>query len=91
MNGLHLFKAAQGMTLADQFTDGPLVQGARDQQNNVVDHVPIAANNSLVNKKSSLCMYVHAHTHTYIHMHAHAHTHTHTVTHAHTHTDTKMK
>ena len=42
MNGFHLFKASQWVTLGDQLTDGSLMQCASDQQNYVVYHVAIS-------------------------------------------------
>lgn len=41
MDGLHLLEAAQRMALWDQLRDGSLMQCARDQQNDVVDHVAV--------------------------------------------------
>ena len=41
MNGLHLFKRSQRMTFRDEFGDRALMEGAGDQQNNVVNHVRI--------------------------------------------------
>lgn len=39
---LHLFKAAQRVTLGHQLRNGPLVQSARDQQDDVIDHIAVA-------------------------------------------------
>lgn len=41
MYRLHLLKTAQRVTLGDQLGNGALVQRARDQQNNIVDHVAV--------------------------------------------------
>lgn len=38
---LHLLEAAQWVTLGHQLGDGPLVQSARDQQDDIVDHVAV--------------------------------------------------
>ena len=38
---LHLLEAAQRVTLWHQLRDGPLVQSARDQQDDVIDHVAV--------------------------------------------------
>lgn len=38
---LHLLKAAQGVALGHQLGDGALVQGARDQQDDIIDHVAV--------------------------------------------------
>ena len=43
MDGLHLLKAAERVTLGDQLRDGALVQRAGNQQNDVVDHVAVPA------------------------------------------------
>lgn len=41
MDGLHLLETAQRVTLGDQLGNGALVQRARDQQNDIVDHVAV--------------------------------------------------
>lgn len=41
MNGLHLLETAQWMAFWDQFRDWALMQCARNQQNNVVNHVAV--------------------------------------------------
>ena len=41
MDGLHLFEAAEGVTFGDEFCDGALVEGAGDEQNDVVNHVAV--------------------------------------------------
>lgn len=38
---LHLLEAAQWVTLWNQLRDGALVEGARDQQDDVVNHVAV--------------------------------------------------
>lgn len=42
VDGLHLLEATQRMALWDELGDGPLVQGARDEQYNIVDHVAVS-------------------------------------------------
>lgn len=41
MNGLHLLKTAQRVAFGYQLRNGTLVQSARDEQNDVVDHVAV--------------------------------------------------
>lgn len=41
MDGLHLLEAAERVALGHQLRDGALVEGARDQQDDVVDHVAV--------------------------------------------------
>lgn len=41
MDGLHLLEAAQWVALGDQLGDGTLMQGASNQQDDVVDHVAV--------------------------------------------------
>lgn len=41
VDGLHLLEAAQRVTLGDELVDGALVERARDQQDDVVDHVAV--------------------------------------------------
>lgn len=41
MNGLHLLETAQRMAFRNQLGDGALMQCARDQQNDVIDHVTV--------------------------------------------------
>lgn len=41
MDGLHLLKTAERVTLADQLTDWSLVKRPSDQQDDIVDHVAI--------------------------------------------------
>lgn len=38
---LHLLEAAQRVTLWNQLRDGALVEGARDQQDDIVNHVAV--------------------------------------------------
>ena len=44
MDGFHLLKAAERVTLWNELRDGTLVQRARDQQHDVVDHVAVPTN-----------------------------------------------
>lgn len=39
---LHLLEAAQRMTLWHQLRDGALVEGARDQQDDIIDHIAVS-------------------------------------------------
>ena len=41
VDGLHLLEAAERVALAHQLREGALVQGAGDQQDDVVDHVAV--------------------------------------------------
>lgn len=41
MDRLHLLEAAQWVALGDELVDGALVERARDQQDDVVDHVAV--------------------------------------------------
>ena len=41
VNGLHLLKAAQRMTLSNQLRDRSLMKGPCNEQHNVVDHVAV--------------------------------------------------
>ena len=41
VDGLHLLEASERMTLWHQLGDRPLVEGAGDQQDDVVDHVAV--------------------------------------------------
>lgn len=41
VNCLHLLKTTQGVALRDKFGNRSLMQGAGDEQNNVVDHVAV--------------------------------------------------
>lgn len=41
VDGLHLLEAAQRVALGDELVDGALVERARDQQDDVVDHVAV--------------------------------------------------
>ncbi len=41
VDGLHLLEGPQRVALAHQLRDGPLVQGAGDEQDDVVDHVAV--------------------------------------------------
>lgn len=38
---LHLLEAAKRVTLWHQLRDGPLMESARDQQNDIIDHVAV--------------------------------------------------
>ncbi len=40
---LHLLKAAQWVTLWHQLRDGSLVEGPRDQQDDVINHIAVPA------------------------------------------------
>lgn len=42
MDGLHLLEASQRMTLGYQLGYRPLMEGSRNQENDVVDHVAIS-------------------------------------------------
>lgn len=42
MNGLHLLKAPQWMAFGNELRDWALMEGARDQQDNIVDHVAVS-------------------------------------------------
>lgn len=39
---LHLLEAAQRVTLWHQLRDGALVEGARDQQDDIIDHIAVS-------------------------------------------------
>lgn len=41
VNRFHLLKAAQWVTLWHQLRDGPLVQGARNEQDDVINHIAV--------------------------------------------------
>lgn len=41
VDSLHLFKAAQWVTLGHQLRDCPLVQSARNEQDDVINHIAV--------------------------------------------------
>lgn len=47
---LHLLEAAQRVTLRHQFRDGPLVEGAGDQQDDVIDHIAVPGDTQQVGR-----------------------------------------
>lgn len=57
---LHLLKAAQRVTLGHEFRDGSLVEGARDQKDDIIDHVAVPeADEDVLRQSRTISSYLH--------------------------------